>query len=450
MAIYDIAGGLKDYQPVQAFQQARSQAIRDDVNRNTATRQQQQIQQHTQEAPLRESNQEAQISANEFETIRGKISTTKAVMEGAVDQSSWSASRKQMIELNPQAADMYPEDWTSAEPLVQRALGKLPDVEKRIERVETLTARVEAARTPEEKARAQKVLKLTQASNAAQAELDKAEHEDALLQPALTRSETKENATEVTQHQSERTRLEAKANPTAKDLRDIQEHTDAIYKLNAVTGTLPDDIGRGDRRTPQQVGSDQQDAKSKWEASRESANMFVSIMDKIVEYPGSTGIGAGLAGVAQATLGQEVFGASGQSAADSLSKRVAGVTPQDLKFFVTERKLSVAQSIKVITGDTSGRYTDTEQRITREALASLELMTTPEEVLGASAVILKVHLQSELREGMKIGKEPRFDLTTDAGTDKFRAFSKRVGLSEIATMEIYDSLDMIQQQGAEL
>ena len=147
MAIYDIAGGLKDYQPVQAFQQARSQRIRDDVNRNTATRQQQQIAQHEQEAPLRDAQQKAGIAGAErteagakLLQMGDKIDMMSKVTNNMNTAEEYELGKKDLYELAPQV-DWDNKTWEQAEPLFEAMNEKRGEIADTLDKIQKATNR---------------------------------------------------------------------------------------------------------------------------------------------------------------------------------------------------------------------------------------------------------------------------------------------------------------------
>ena len=110
----------------------------------------------------------------------------------------------------------------------------------------------------------------------------------------------------------------------------------------------------------------------------------------------ATGVGAFIDGFTGNSLELE----------DRLTKVLADVSAEELSALRTEMQLYLAASIEAITGEESGRYTEAEQRIAREALASKDIWSgSPSKAYGAIMQIMSVQELARDRAEIQLAYE---------------------------------------------
>jgi len=110
----------------------------------------------------------------------------------------------------------------------------------------------------------------------------------------------------------------------------------------------------------------------------------------------ATGVGAFLDGFTGNSLDLE----------NRLTKVLADVDAEKLSALRTEMQLYLASSIEAITGEESGRYTEAEQRIAREALASKDIWSgSPSKAYGAIMQIMSIQELARDRAEIQLAYE---------------------------------------------
>ena len=110
----------------------------------------------------------------------------------------------------------------------------------------------------------------------------------------------------------------------------------------------------------------------------------------------ATGVGAFIDGFTGNSLELE----------DRLTKVLADVSAEELSALRTEMQLYLAASIEAITGEESGRYTEAEQRIAREALASKDIWSgSPGKAYGAIMQIMSIQELARDRAEIQLAYE---------------------------------------------
>ena len=165
------------------------------------------------------------------------------------------------------------------------------------------------------------------------------------------------------------------------------------------------------------------------------------------ESPGASGLRGGTQALIEGTLGQ--IPGIGDAATD-LASEFTGVDAKELARNRTQAKLIVARLVPVVTGDTSGRYTEQEQARTKEVAAQLDLLKNPVQIDGALSEIQAISLRGDVRLfgqqfiNQTVGSE--VDLNTDEGMNKWgNTLMEKFALTEEdALEELVRHMEMIQ------
>ncbi len=138
------------------------------------------------------------------------------------------------------------------------------------------------------------------------------------------------------------------------------------------------------------------------------------------DVPGAAGIRGAGAEFIEGTLSQ-VPGVG--NVASEVAEGITGVDATELSKIRTQGRLLVARMVPIVTGDTSGRYTEQEQQRTKEVEAQLEALRTAPQIEGALSEVQAITLRGEVR---KRGQEfidkaagKSIDLTTAEGINEW-------------------------------
>jgi hypothetical protein len=139
----------------------------------------------------------------------------------------------------------------------------------------------------------------------------------------------------------------------------------------------------------------------------------------VQENPRSTGmIGAG-ADVANRLGDLPVVG----SWITSVTKELTNLSPTELSEVRTQGASMIGKLVPVITGDTSGRYTDREQERTENIQKQSQFWTTAAQVTGGLGELQSISLRGEIRqngaEGLAFLAGEPLDLTNDDDIEKW-------------------------------
>tara|TARA_R100000664_G_scaffold2086_3_gene5325 strand:+ start:313 stop:1575 length:1263 start_codon:yes stop_codon:yes gene_type:complete len=148
--------------------------------------------------------------------------------------------------------------------------------------------------------------------------------------------------------------------------------------------------------------------------------------------PGASGIPGYLQEVVEGTVGQvPIVGPIASDQMEELTK----VNARELSKIRTQAALMVARLVPVVTGDDSGRYTDTEQKRTKEIESQLEAMKTSEQIDGALSEIQAITLRGEVRlrgaDFIRHASGKNLDLSTKQGQNAWgNLLMKKYSLTE--------------------
>ena len=149
-----------------------------------------------------------------------------------------------------------------------------------------------------------------------------------------------------------------------------------IDRVQRVEQGGPGEFSRPTRETPGNRD------KLREEAERNSSlrGELAIAMRRNREFSGAAGAGGVIQEIVEGTIGQ-VPGVGG--AASVAAAELTGVDARQLARIRTQAKTIVARLVPVVTGDTSGRYTEQEQQRTREVQSQLEFFKTQTQIDGA-------------------------------------------------------------------
>lgn len=179
----------------------------------------------------------------------------------------------------------------------------------------------------------------------------------------------------------------------------------AIEKAVTITGRTEQDIGA----TP-----GEKESVAAGEAAREEAANIASFTSLINELDR---IGKGAAGIRAlvGSVGAGLLGQLNEGLAVGFSEALTGANPEEITAVRQRARVVVAQSLTQITGEESGRFTETERQIAQEALRVLEPGASFEQIRGALGTAVSLAFVSRDRNEMLAGIAPRFDLDINDG-----------------------------------
>jgi len=124
---------------------------------------------------------------------------------------------------------------------------------------------------------------------------------------------------------------------------------------------------------------------------------------------------------------------------------VSGSTPEKVAEARSELALNVSRSLKQVTGDESGRYTDTERRIAEDTLRT-NIGASQKQLIAATSTLLKLEYLSQDRNRMTAGLPPEFDLETKDGTNTFGNSLLQRGYPQETVIDLIESMRDQRQQ----
>jgi len=158
------------------------------------------------------------------------------------------------------------------------------------------------------------------------------------------------------------------------------------------------------------------------------ANVTVAL-DDLETNPGAVGVsGAIIDSKLLKYIGQ--IPGVGRPIQGGVSQALSGTSPSEIAAIRTRTRTLVASQLSTITGEESGRYTDREYNIAKEALRGLETSDSPETISGALRVVLELGVSSRIKNRRELGIEPKHDLSMVEGRYGLIAEMMERGLSD--------------------
>lgn len=125
-------------------------------------------------------------------------------------------------------------------------------------------------------------------------------------------------------------------------------------------------------------------------------------------------------------------------------KIAGGASSEEVTAFRQAARAFVAGSVPDLTGEESGRITERELEITREATRIDVLTGSYDQVKAAIEQAIVLRIARLERQALIAGIEPEFDLSTDEGFLGQANKLERMGLSD--PQRVLDTIDIMQQQ----
>lgn len=154
-------------------------------------------------------------------------------------------------------------------------------------------------------------------------------------------------------------------------------------------------------------------------------------------------------------LGLFVGDLTSQVAPDQVSNRISemvtGIDNPQLRDLYASTVASAASLIPTITGDTSGRYTDTEQRLARGLAAALEGMNSKQGLMEAYRHFVTLQMLEVNRTALRVGGNMPYSFYNADGSfaeqryEEFLNATRRAGFSEDQINRILQDLTMANQ-----
>lgn len=172
----------------------------------------------------------------------------------------------------------------------------------------------------------------------------------------------------------------------------------------------------GMRETP----GNRDDLRERMERNSDLRGELAIAMRRNRDIPGAAGVRGATQAAIEGTLGQ-IPGVG--DAATEIAAEITGADAREIARMRTQAKLIVARLVPVVTGDTSGRYTEQEQARTKEVQSQLELFKTPTQIDGALSEIQAISLRGDVRLlGQSFIDETageKIDFSTDEGINRW-------------------------------
>ena len=454
MAIYDIAGGLKDYQPVQAFQQARSQRIRDDVNRNMATRQQQQIAQHEQEAPLRDAQQKRLMQQEKMGQVTDQIAAMEEIYPKINSQAELDAWLPKMEEINPAITKDIPKDYTSARAKLRQMDANGKQTAEAWSRVTDAQAAADESKlsspnSPETK-RLSGLAELEEQMFGLGMQKMQLENQKAAADIGNKYADTDnkerqargESTTTLAGLQATRRYLIANGG----SVKEIAEVDAQIAKNATVTGTTPDDP-----RSSSTISKAHQKNLDIYNSSDSLDEILTDAMPKMMSLQGSVGA----RGRAAMSIGGILTNMNQDEAAEFMTDFIAGADQETIAGMQTQMKVIRAQLTPILTLEKGTRISDKELEISNttagvidEIESVADLAKAYPQVIGA----LKQLYEESLVSRYQLAKQDKninymYDLTTQDGVTSIIRHMEQAGIDEKGRARAITRLMRIQRSG---
>jgi hypothetical protein len=136
------------------------------------------------------------------------------------------------------------------------------------------------------------------------------------------------------------------------------------------------------------------------------------------------------AGAAAARATGKLIGSVSEDMQRGWVRYWTGLEPEQQQGFITQTKQFAAQAIQTFTGETSGRFTDTERRITDEATIVADQINSPASAIGALDAVQTLGVVSQYGQSVR-GGNTVYDPRTPEGYNKLLdTYQNRWGMSE--------------------
>jgi hypothetical protein len=195
----------------------------------------------------------------------------------------------------------------------------------------------------------------------------------------------------------------------------------------------------GDPRTQSQLGRDHQDWIETQRNSMRRADELLRGMRSINQFPNVTGF----RGAASENV-SGVIGALSPKAGNAIARAGTGVDAETMGRLRTQLRMNVGPTISLVRDDKTGRYTVQDRERAEDIEASLDVMKSPAQAMGAYKQMVTMKFRGIAREAGQRGSElpPDMDVFSETGINAFGARLEEAGFSP---EEVLDQIQELQQ-----
>ena len=138
----------------------------------------------------------------------------------------------------------------------------------------------------------------------------------------------------------------------------------------------------------------------------------------------------------------------GPAAERELVKAISGMTPEQVQEFRTEAISLIGPMVPVVTGDDSGRYSDRDVAMAKEAQKALDPGASPTQVLAAAKIMTQLAYEGDLRFDYLQGVEPRIRIDQKDGAQRYVEELMDLGFSKQDALEsLKRNLEFLKRRG---
>lgn len=151
-------------------------------------------------------------------------------------------------------------------------------------------------------------------------------------------------------------------------------------------------------------------------ASTATIRDLSTTLKKLEKAQGASGLRGTIAEVGGGLLSQ--LPVIGKETGEAFSNFIAGASQQEISSIRTRARFNVARMLRSVTGDESGRYTDTEREIADKTVKTLSPTSSFPQIRGALKTAMEIDIFARERAKVRIDpKLSRFVVTDDAKAD---------------------------------
>ncbi len=187
------------------------------------------------------------------------------------------------------------------------------------------------------------------------------------------------------------------------------------------------------------VGDVPQEIKDAGQARDQSAIRTAEIAAGLDELDAAGSRATGVTGAFAFALGG-LLGQVNQDAADVVTGGITGIDQRQLGRLRTRAQINIARSIELITGEESGRFTQSEQDLARNTLRTLTPSSSVDQIKAAMVVALQLEVVAEEVEAFKAGEPFLEDLNTREGLNAFGARMESLNMNDDEAFETANRL----------
>jgi predicted transcriptional regulator len=138
----------------------------------------------------------------------------------------------------------------------------------------------------------------------------------------------------------------------------------------------------------------------------------------------------------------------GPAAERELVKAVSGMTPEQVQEFRTEAIALIGPMVPVVTGDDSGRYSDRDVAMAKEAQKALDPGASAAQVVSAAKIMTQLAYEGDLRFDYLQGVEPRIRIDQKDGAQRYVEELMDLGFSKQDALEsLKRNLEFLKRRG---